>query len=208
MPAPKAWVVQAPTPTLTAEKDLVARIRTGDECAFESLYLAYHDALWRYAMGYVHAPAVAEELVQEVFLALWRDRANWVVSSSICAWLYGATRNHALNHLRHGRVVARFNASAEVDRPEQSTGASTPAGMGRPSPDAQLLVETGELERAVAEAISVLPERRRVAITLRWKHDLSAAEIAHVLGTTPDAVRVLLTRARQDLAGLLERLRD
>jgi RNA polymerase sigma-70 factor (ECF subfamily) len=71
-----------------------------------------------------------------------------------------------------------------------------------------LLVETGELERAVAAAISVLPERRRVAITLRWKHDLTAAEIAHVLGTTPDAVRVLLTRARQDLAGLLERLRD
>jgi len=63
------------------------------------------------------------------------------------------------------------------------------------------------VDAQVGRAIADLPERRRIAMTLRWKHDMSSLEIARVLGTTPEAVRTLLTRARADLASLLERAR-
>jgi RNA polymerase sigma-70 factor (ECF subfamily) len=125
------------------------------------------------------------------------------------AWLYGATRNHALNHLRHERVVARLGERVSTEGGDRTTPERGEAvAMGSPPTDAQQLVEARDLDDAVNRAVSELPARRRLAMTLRWKHDLGPTEIAQVLGTTPEAVRVLLTRARQDLTALLDRLRE
>lgn len=189
----------APLAPPSDEQQLIARIRAGDEEAFGALYLAHHDALWRFAYGYVRSRDVAEELVQDVFLALWSARAEWEVRTKARAWLYAAVRHQALNHLRHERVAARLldASSADPARPA--------VAMGAPPPDAHEAVEAGELDDALARALEELPERRRAAMTLRWKHDLSPLEIARALGTSPEAVRVLLTRARQELAGLLGR---
>ena len=80
--------------------------------------------------------------------------------------------------------------------------------MAAPSMDQLLAIEAEELDNACLQAIGELPDRRRIAMTLRWKHDMSALEIARVIGTTPEAVRTLLTRARADLTALLERTRQ
>jgi RNA polymerase sigma-70 factor (ECF subfamily) len=176
------------------EAELVARIRAGDGAAYETLYVALHEPLWRFAYGYVQSSALAEEIVQEVFLALWRDRARWDVTTTARAWLFGAVRNHALNHLRHERTVARL-----ADR--------FPTSAVDAAPDAHTTVVERELDEAADRALAALPERRRVAMTLHWKHGLAPAEIAPVLGTTPQAVRALLTRARHELAALLDLVR-
>jgi RNA polymerase sigma-70 factor (ECF subfamily) len=187
-----------PLPPL-GEEQLIARVRAGDEQAFEVLYLAHHEALWRFAYGYVRSREVAEELVQEVFLALWSARAGWEVRTRVRAWLYTAVRHQALNHLRHERLTV----------PILSAGIGGPGtlAMGAPPQDAHEAVEAREFDDVVQLAVDNLPERRRIAMTLRWKHDLSAIEIAQVLGTTPEAARVLLTRARQELSILLSRPR-
>jgi RNA polymerase sigma-70 factor (ECF subfamily) len=185
------------------EATLVARVRAGDEAAFQSLYLTHHDGLWRFAYTYVRSRDVAEELVQEVFLSLWNARASWEVTTRARAWLFAAVRHLALNHLRHERVVSRAHgegaasASVAVATIESST-------MGAAPENQHEAVEARELDDAIARAIAELPERRRIAMTLRWKEDMSALEIAAVLGTTPEAVRVLLTRARADLTSLLQ----
>jgi RNA polymerase sigma-70 factor (ECF subfamily) len=139
----------------------------------------------------VHSSAVAEELVHDVFLAVWRDRASWNVNTSPRLWLYGAVRNRAMNHLRHERVVAEVALREPV------------IAMGAPPIDPQSEVEARELDERVSRALSGVSERRRLAMTLRWRHDFTPAEIAEVLGTTQQAVRVLLTRARRDLADLV-----
>jgi RNA polymerase sigma-70 factor (ECF subfamily) len=175
------------------ESDLVPRIRRGDESAFESLYLAHHDELWRFAYTYVRSRDVAEELVQDVFLAVWGTRATWEVNTRVRAWLYASVRHLALNYLRHERVVARTIGASALPR----------RGSGQ-TVDQQLALEAEEIDRAVVHAIAELPERRRIAMTLRWKHEMSSLEIARVLGTTPEAVRTLLSRARTDLVSLLE----
>jgi len=166
--------------------------------------------LWRLGHSFVRSPEIAEELVQEVFLALWRDRRDWDVQLSVRAWLYAAVRHHALNHLRHERVAARLRERTAAGRDASTEYASTdaqPVAMGAAALDAHESTEARELEQIVTTAIAALPERRRLAMMLRWKHDLSAAEIATVLGTTPESARVLLTRARQELAALLQRFR-
>ncbi len=117
-------------PSVPPDAELVARIRAGDEGGCEALYVAHHGPLWRFAYGYVRSAEIAEELVQEVFLALWRNRADWEVSGSVRAWLYGAVRNRALNPgdravgrpavapsyraVRHARVPRRGAADALV----------------------------------------------------------------------------------------------
>jgi RNA polymerase sigma-70 factor (ECF subfamily) len=197
------------------ESSLVVRIREGDESAFESLYLAHHSELWRFACSYVRSRDVAEELVQDVFLAVWGTRATWEVNTRVRAWLYASVRHLALNHLRHERVVARTigvgvwagNHGSGVGDQTSGDRQLDPMTMGAPPMDQQLSLEAEELAKAVGRAIAALPERRRIAMTLRWKHDMSSLEIARVLGTTPEAVRTLLTRARADLATLLERAR-
>jgi RNA polymerase sigma-70 factor (ECF subfamily) len=190
-------------PQLPPDREVVGRIRAGDDAAFGALYLAYHDVLWRFAYGYVRSAAVAEELVQEVFLAVWRGRADWVVTGSLRAWLYAAVRNQALKHLRHERIVARVaerHASALLGAADADV--AVPA-MASAAPDAHALVEAHDLEAAVERATATLPDRRRAVLTLRWRHELTPQEIAVVLGTTPDVVRVLLSRARRELATLL-----
>ena len=211
-PDPSIRSAAAAAAPATAERDdvaLAARLRAGDEAACEALYLAHHAALWRFAYGYVRSSAIAEELVQEAFLALWRGRADQELRVGVRAWLYGSVRNLALNHLRHERVVARLTPRtadhATSTRSAVVFSGDGAIGMGGPAPDAQAVAEADELEAAVTRALAALPERRRQAMTLRWRHELSAAEIARVLGTTPESVRVLLTRARQELAALLER---
>lgn len=187
------------------ESDLALRIRAGDESACEALYRAYRTPLWRFAYSYVRSPEVAEELVQDVFLALWRSRAEAGTRGSIRTWLYAAIRNQALNHLRHERIVTRLDERAKrvSENGNDTSGAERTIAMGAPAPDAHSAIEASEIDDAVMRAIAALSERRRVAMTLRWKHDMPASEIAKVLDTTPESVRVLLTRARQDLAALL-----
>lgn len=126
--------------------------------------------------------------------------------TSVRAWLYAAVRHHALNHIRHERVVRKLHDCADGAIPPLDE--ALPVAMGRPPMDAQTAIETRELDEAAARAIAGLSEGRRAAMTMRWKHDLTAAEIAQVLGTSPESVRVLLTRARRELTGLLERIRD
>ena len=194
------------------EANLVARVRGGDEAAFESLYLAHHDELWRFAYTYVRSRDVAEELVQDVFLAIWGTRATWEVHTRVRAWMYASVRHLALNHLRHERVVTRSiyagrNAASETVQ-EVVASRLHETTMGAPPMDQQLSLEAKEIDEAVVHAIAELPERRRIAMTLRWKHDMSSLEIARVLGTSPEAVRTLLTRARADLATMLDRPRQ
>lgn len=156
---------------------------------------------------------VAEEIVQEVFLGLWRDRRRWHLRTTARAWLYTAVRHQALNHVRHERVVAQFRdrvgvapgATATDHAGDGESGGAAHGGLGGGAPDPHAALEARELDERVDRALALLPERRRVAMLLRWKHDLSAGEIARVLDTTPDSVRVLLSRARRDLAALLGR---
>jgi RNA polymerase sigma-70 factor (ECF subfamily) len=187
--------------TAAAARDLqlAAAIRHGDAQAFETLYRAYHAPLWRFAHLAVNSSAVAEELVQDVFLAVWQGRETWDVRESVRGWLYAAVRNRAIKYRRHAQVGQRLVDDVTDDQVP---------GMGEAPIDSHDAVEGGDLEDAITRALAAIPERRRVAMTLRWKHALSPAEIARVLQTTPESVRVLLSRARADLAALIGYVRS
>lgn len=191
------------------DAELILRVRAGDQGAFEEIFRQYHEGLWRFAYHQVGCADTAREIVQDVFFALWRKHVEWEVTSSISGWLYGAVRHHILRHRRTERTITRITDRASraivAERGEPVADDALGVAMGSPARDAHSAIEERELEHAVMQVLADLPERRRLAMTLRWKHDLQAPEIARVLGTTPQAVRHLLMRAREEIAALLNK---
>ena len=176
-----------------SDPELVERLRRGDILAFERIFATYHAMLCEIADAYVDSQAIAEELVQDLFYTVWRDRARLEVRQSLRSYLCRATRNRALQHLRHGSVVLRW---------AQRVGGDSEAARA-PASDAAL--EHQETLAALRVAVATLPPRGRLAVVLRWRHGMSNAEVAEAMGISVKGVEVQLARA---MRALRERLAD
>ncbi len=183
----------------TDDSVLVARIRAGDERAFEELFFTYYRPLCAYVDGIVKSNGVGEELVQELLMSIWEHREQWHVEGTARAYLFGAARNRALNCARNQQVVDRWEARAVRD--------TAVSGMGQgPAPVDQRIAQS-ELHAAFSRATERLPARQREAFSLRWRGQLSHAEIAEIMGVSVKAVEFNLGRAfralRKELAPYL-----
>lgn len=179
---------------------MLARIRAGDEQAFEQLFRSYYQPLCDFTLSYVRSRETAEELVQTVFLRLWETHTSFTPAAGAAAWLFAACRNRALDHLKHRQVVERTErARPSADEPAPAAGAPPPA----PDEAAQL----AELAEAVRDAVRQLPERCRAAAVLRWEHQLPHLQIAEALGISVKAVEASLARARAALRARLSAFR-
>ncbi len=178
------------------EVRLIERIRCGEEAAFEQVFRTYFQVLADFAWRQTGEREVAEEIVQDVFFSIWRRGENWNPPLSLKAYLYGATRNMVIKHIKHQEVVRRWA------RNYRATGYTSDAG-----PEEDLIA--GRLARDVERAISELPERRRMIYVLSRTHGLSNAEIAAALNISISTVEVQMWHAlstlRRRLAVYLEK---
>ena len=163
-------------------QDWVARIRAGDEAAFEAMFRAYYDQLCRYVAAYLGSRDAAEDAVQGVFARLWDDRAHWAVGE-VRHYLYAAVRRRAISQIRRMAVQRR----AAPLLLEESGGA------GRASADAEF--EAEELRRRLERALAALPPRTRAAFVLSRQEGLSYQEVALRMTISPKTVGVHIGRA-------------
>jgi RNA polymerase sigma-70 factor (ECF subfamily) len=183
------------------ERELIGRTRAGEYEAFDTLFVAYADALCAYVYGLLQSKEDAQEVVQDLFLWIWEHRAEWQVPGELRTYLYKSARNRAISYVRHRRVEHLFRLDAgtrDVD--------GAPSG-GRPSalPETNERVELDELSRRVATALEELPERCRQVFLLSRQHHLSYAEVATVMNISPKTVEAHMARA---FAGLRAALAD
>lgn len=171
------------------DREVLARLRRGDEAAFEAVFRTWYAPLVRLATGLLREQAVAEEIAQDVMLELWRRRESLTPDGSAQAYLFQATRNRALNHVRHTRVRQRGEPYA------RGPSASAPAGPAA-------LVEE-EIGVALQTALGEMPERTRRVFELSRIQGLRYAEIAETLGISVKTVEAQMGRA---LRALRERL--
>lgn len=172
------------------EQQWVQRIQEGDRAAFEQLFHVYYHDLCGFVQAHIHAPDVAEDLVQDLFLDFWRRRGTLHVRSSLKAYLFGAARNLALSHLEHRQVSRRW------ERQKRQGKAPTEVG-----PDEQLWER--ELARALQACVAELPERRQMVYRLSRQHGLTYREIAAIMEISPRTVENQMVHA---LKFLRERL--
>jgi RNA polymerase sigma-70 factor (ECF subfamily) len=187
--------------TSSSDRVLVARIRLGDEAAFEALFRTYYQPLYAFALRYVAAHGEAEEIAQDVLSAVWAARDTWEIRESVRAYLFAAVRHRSLNVLRRRRV---HDSVVALHGPEPVTV----PGMGRPAPTPDAALDQTEAVAALRAAIAALPRRRREVLALRWDEGMSHAEIACVMGITVRGVEQLHARALRALRSLLVLLRE
>jgi RNA polymerase sigma-70 factor (ECF subfamily) len=190
-----------------AETRLVERLRGGDTGALEALMARYSGRVYRLAYGITRSEADAEEVVQDVFLSLFRKIGTFEARSALGTWIYRVAVNAALVKRRGKRAQLEVHledhlpAFAEDGHREGDRDVLLADWSGRPD-DALLAVET----RAVlARALEALPDAHRAVVLLRDVEGLSNEETAEVLGDTVPSVKSRLHRARMALREQLTR---
>jgi RNA polymerase sigma-70 factor, ECF subfamily len=200
------------------DAQLVAALRSGDEAAFAGLVERWGPAMLRLARGHVPSHAVAEEVVQETWIAVLRGIDGFEGRSSLRSWVIGILLNQARSHGRRERRSLPFaslrrraeegGAEPAVD-PDRFQGRrdARPGWWAAPPArwaDPEDRLETAEARAALRRAIAALPPRQRDTLVMRDVLGLSAEEACTVLGSSEGNQRVLLHRARAKVRAALE----
>jgi len=175
---------------LPPDRDLIEGIRSGDPETLARLQALYWSRLLQFARRIVEARADPEDVVQEAFIRLWTHRERWDARGSLRSLLYTLTRNAALDELRRYKRSERALHEAEP-----------PVAPPAPSDD----TIAADLRRAAADAVGRLPPQRREVFRLAREEGLTYAEIADVLGLSPQTVANHMSLALTDLRRALER---
>jgi len=190
--------------TLDAEAALLARVRAGDQTALETIFRRYYAAVVGFANRYIDDRPLAEELVQDLFTQMWVERARWEVKGSVTSYLFAAARNRALNHRKRRALERDWSDSQSMAAQDDTIDLEW---AGRFPVDPHALLESAELQGQLDRAIAALPERCRLVMHLRWREQLSYAEIAEVMGISVKGVENQLGRGLKALRELLPSLR-
>ena len=189
---------------------LVREVVAGSHEALATLYDRHVDGVFAAARRIAHDRQVAEEVVQETFLALWNRAELYDPNAgSLAAWLYTIARNRAIDRLRSaGRrpnLVALSAAAGEdehdADALERIAAAGVVVAGSTPSPGPESVAESASVRLAIRRALALMPEEERTVIVLAYDDDLSQSEIAAKLGWPIGTVK---TRTRRALARLRE----
>ena len=184
--------------TTLSDAELLKRMAAGDEPAFVALYRRRQGPVYRFALQMGGSASVAEEVTQEVFLALIREAAQYdPARGSVAAYLYGIARNQVLRRFEQDRSYVSI---ADEGREEN---AALPDGFISPDDPLAELTRHERIE-SVRRAVLSLPASYREVVVLCDLHEMSYAEAAGVLGSPVGTVRSRLHRGR---ALLLEKLR-
>jgi len=181
------------------DPDLVARIRRGDASAFELLFRTFNAPLCAFAYRYLRSRDGAEDAVHDVLARIWAQRERLDVRGNLRTYLYTAVRNEAVSQLRRQIVERRWR--------DRASSEPTGAGPGNASNDAASQVERDELAAAVRRALDHLPERCRLALTLRLQRQMSYAEVADAMGISVKTVEIYIGRGIAALRESYESLR-
>ena len=184
---------------------LMLAFQGGDNDAFERLMRKHYRSVLNFIARFIGSAEVAEDLTQEVFLRIYRNRLRYVPKARFRTWMFTIARNLSLNEIRRS---TRLGELITQDDPDLRANASFPyQDDDKSGPESDLLLQ--ERRKRVHQAISNLPENQRSAVLLRRFEDLSYAEIAAVLGVSEKAVKSLLSRAkvnlRKHLADIIEK---
>jgi RNA polymerase sigma-70 factor (ECF subfamily) len=177
------------------ERMLIRRLRDRDERAFRELVQEHRDRVYSLTYRMLGNRAEAEDVAQEVFIAVFKTVDQFREESKLSTWIYRVTVNHCKNRIkylarRHQRDHSELDDSNE---PAGDGGGEAPQSTPR-RPDRQ--VEGAEIDKLMQEAIAELEEEHRVLVVLRDLEDLSIEEIAEITGLPDGTIKSRLHRAR------------
>ncbi len=180
-----------------SDDELLRLMMAGDETAFTALYRRRSASVYRFALQMSGSEAIAEDVTQEVFLALMSDATRFdSARGSLSSYLYGIARNHVLRRLERDRPFVQI-----VDEAGDGGEPQTERWVAADNPHEEL--QRNEMIERLRQAVLALPEHYREVVVLCDLHEMSYVEAASALGCAIGTVRSRLHRARALLLGKL-----
>ena len=178
---------------------LMLDVKAGDEQSFALLLHRYRTPLVNFLYRMVRNREQAEDLAQEVFIRVYRARAEYVPSAKFTTWLFRIATNLALNSVRdtrHQRMEVSLDAPVTVDSEE---GDERPLDVAEKNPNIEEHLVQEAQRDMIRHAIDKLPEKQRAAVLLHKYQDLDYGEISKILSCSESALKSLLFRAYETL---------
>lgn len=181
------------------DRDLLMLLRHGEVSAFEEIYTKYYDALVNYADRLLNDMETARDVVQQVYYKIWENHKTLNISTSIKAYLFKSVYHGCLNTLAHQKNIQKYEQEQLSDLYFSSV---------IQSPEAEEALWRSDIEKAIQEAIAVLPEKCREVFVLSKIEGLKNREIAEKLGISEKTVErhmsIALSKLREELKWLLQ----
>jgi RNA polymerase sigma-70 factor, ECF subfamily len=174
-----------------SDKALIARIAGRDQPAMCALFARYRTPLYRWLLRIVGDKALAEDLLSEVFIDVWRQASSFMGRSSVSTWLLAIARYKALSARRRRR-------EEQLDM-ELAESICDPAG------DPETVLQKKDQGERLAQALSKLPEDHRQVIDLVYYHGRAVREVSEILRIPESTVKTRMFYARKKLARLVDR---
>jgi RNA polymerase sigma-70 factor (ECF subfamily) len=173
---------------IPTDDELMCRLGTGELRAFGALYDRHKVRVLSFLARLTGDRHIAEDLLQETFLRVWRHRADYRASGQFTPWLFTIARRLVIDHRRARMPEAEAAEALALDAPEAADD----------------MAATHQRRASIEDALAELPAAQREIVLLSRVAGMEAGEIAVVVDSTPGAVRVALHRALKRLRDTLE----
>src|SRR5215472_12747725 len=173
----------------SSDKTLIRRIAARDQSAMRALFARYRVRVYRWLLRLVDDESLAEDLLSEVFLDLWRHAASFEACSSLSTWLLAIARYKALS-------ARRRRTDAELD---EATVSTVPD-----ADDPEVTLQKKNRAEALRQSLLLLSPDHREVIDLAYYHGKSVKEIAEIVSINEATVKTRMFYARRKLAELVE----
>jgi RNA polymerase sigma-70 factor (ECF subfamily) len=174
----------------TSDEQLISLIADGDKRAMQVLYARHNVRVYRFILRLTGNPSLAEDLVSDVFLDVWRQADGFEAKSQVSTWLLAIARYKALSALRR-----------RTDEPLDDHMA---ASIEDSADDPETAVGTKDRNTIVQKCLTKLSPAHREVIDLVYYHEKSVDEVAQIVGVPPATVKTRMFYARSKMADLLK----
>lgn len=185
---------------LDNEQQLVQDLQAGSEQAFRTLIDLYQDKALSTCLGFIPNKQDAEDVVQEVFVEVYRSVGNFKGDSKLSSWIYRIAVNKCLEAIRYKKRQKRRAFFQSLVGMHENNGADLARDFDHPG----VLLENKERTAVLFSKIELLPENQRIVFTLCKIDDLSYKEAAEIMNTSVSSVESLMFRAKKNLQKHLE----
>jgi RNA polymerase sigma-70 factor (ECF subfamily) len=169
---------------------LVRRIASGDQLAMRSLFARHQTPLYRWLLRLVRDESLAEDLLSDVFLDVWRQAAAFEARSSVSTWLMAIARYKALSARRR-----------RIDAPLDDKTASA---IADPADDPEIVLQKKDQNELLRRSLARLSPEHGEVIDLVYYHDKSVKEVAEIVGIGEATVKTRMFYARKKLAKMVK----
>jgi RNA polymerase sigma-70 factor (ECF subfamily) len=197
----------SPPRTEATDEALMIRFQSGDRAAFTFLVKRHQGALFNFALRHLRTQPGAEEVVQDAFVRVVQNAADFKHEARFSTWLYTIARNLCIDQLRK-RALRRHPSLDESKRSEDSEGPT----LGEQTADSRANVEraavSGEIRERVLAAVNELPEEQREVFLMREVSNLPFKEIAEIVGVPENTVKSRMRYALERLQAALSEFEE